>query len=508
MPQPISTVTIDYEFQIQLLGDVENEEEYVEELLHKLQSQLGESLGKYMKSNTQDGEDETSCRGYYVEDSWRRKLNKRRARAEGEDLPTRIIAIESSRDMSIDKDVHCIPKNDGCHVIWGEYDATYVGFNEPGVKSSVSRAIKVEMDEGRGDSGDDYQLSFLGLQGELTRSPEPGISRINVVDYMEEMVEKSIFTSYGIGFIVALGSAFLMVMYIFFVKSDATDKVKDRIDERKEKKKDKKTALGERDKERETPEDQSYCYDLESVAIVEEGHLDYESEGVEVRSNHSGSLAASVASPDSGRTRKMSNMTGNINYTAAQRLDSLLVDDAEFCHEETSCTPSAASAPRPNAVSPLDAGCSIGTRNRSGGSGSGNSGRTNGREVSHGTLGSNYDESNSRGPPADSYMPFNGLLSIFSASDGGDNGNNRSLSMVDRTPSFVRTSTRGSSASTDQSPASACSTIVQQLPSISEAELPPPMNDTPLVNKSRSRASFPRSNASPEKAPLYEECEV
>jgi len=542
---PVSTVKIDYDFQVQLLED--EDEEDLEYLLPRIDSRLGESLARQMWSGTENGQDEDSCRGYYIEDFRRRRnLNGvgRQARADGLDMRTKIIGISSVGDLSIEDGLDCDPKNDGCYVVRGEYDATYVGFNEAGVKSSVSRVVKEEMDEGDSNDGA-YQLSFLGLANELSRSAEPGIAALNVVDYVAQVVPENntAFTNYGIGFVTALTSAFLMLCYVIFVKGDGADKVKERMDERKEKKKEKRKALGERDEEGGTPRldsDQSYCYDLESVAIVEGGYDDNgecgSEAGVEVQSHHSsvsGShsssskskalMTASNFSQNTGRTKRMSKRADDINYSEVQKLNSLLEADDAFDGEdgETSSS-SAPSRTGPKAVSPVDAGCSVQSSYSLSRSVS-NSGRTrsarshrskSGRDDV--TNGSNSEVSgaSSWSSPTTDLISFANQLFSWPGSnedeDGSQNDRRREpVALVDRTPSLARESSRGVATPTtiDLSPQSAASsTVVRQLPSISEAELPPPMNDTPHMNVSRHRPGT--GCIQPQKAPSYEECEV
>jgi len=512
----VSTVNIEYEFQLQLLKvDSEDEDDLLEDLLPEIQVRLGESLARYMKSNTEDGHDEGSCRGYYVEDfrqRRRRNLNQRRARAEGEDTRTKIVEISTATELSIDDDLDCVPKNDGCHVIRGEYDATYVGFNEAGVKSSISRAVKEEMDEGDGDYNnsneeDLYRLSFLGLQSEMTRSSEPNIAALNVLDYAAELVPENNtrFTDYGIGILAALGAAFMMLCYVIFVKDEKTSsKVKDKMDDRKERKKEKQTALGERDDERETPVDQSYCYDLESVAIVggggsniDDGYDGYDGSeaGVEVQSTHS---SMSDKSKVSGKTQRMSNKADDVNYDAAHKLNSLLEGDVDFgCDEEESYALTAASRVGLKAVSPVDAGCSVRSSNSGGSRSVSNSGRSYSSRRTDQDSANSVQSSKSIGETSESSPLANIVFGTYS-NVGSDDDNLQLVAMVDHIPSF-----RGSVPAIESSPTSGNSTVIRQLPSISEAELPPPMNDTPRMNSSRNRG-LPVS----EEVPSYEECEV
>ena len=487
----------------------------MDDLLPIIENRLGESLAEYMKSNTENGQDETRCGGYYVED-FRRNLKLRRT--DLTQVPTKIIGISSAKDLSVEKDIYgddepCVPKNKHCYVVRGEYEATYVGFNEAGVKSSISRAVKEEMIEqgsgvGNGSSSssshhdhdhDEYELNFIGSQNEhVTTADTP--SSISVMDILAEAVPSSDGhgpTPYGMGILAAFGAAFMVLVYIVFVKSDAPENLKDKMEERKQKKADKKRALGETDDEKQQ-DDQSYCYDLESVAVY--GNSDNEGEaGVEVTSSRSGSsrdnsrdsgktkkmsntararVSASAASRDSGKTKKMSNRADELNYTNVQKMGSLLEDDAYYYDEE--CYDHDAVSVGPKAVSPVDAGCSV-RSSSSTGSGSGKSARTK----------------------------------MYSRSSSSNSSIEIQPMMVDRTPSLFTTSASSPRGTTtpknnlDWSPTSANSTVIHQLQSISEADLPPPMNDTPHMSHRPVRNNNNRPHQEAATAPpAYEEFEV
>jgi len=132
-------------------------------------------------------------------------------------------------------------------------------------------------------------------------------------------------------------------------------------------------------------------------------------------------------SRDSGRTKRMSNRVDDVNYAKAQRMTSLLEDDDE---DTSACASSRELGPK--AVSQRDAGCSA------------------------------------------SFSPAVMDQHVYPSNS------NVSAPLVDRLPSLAR----GSPATSDLSPTNG--STVHQLPSISEADgLPPPMNDTPRIKKSR-----------------------
>ena len=518
---PISTVRIAYDFQLQLLAaqQQQEEEEELEEIMSKLEIQLETSLGTYMKNNTtyQEDDGQEECEGYNV-DEFRRRRRKlvddnnraygerfglqqpknmdgeqhlhlqrqRRARAddiveieqsttktEGEvveeeededEIPTKIIGISSVKSLSIDDTRECKPTSPNCYIVHGELDATYVGYNEAGVTSSISRAVKQQMmmvppdsgnssSEGNNDnsSSDDptYTIQYLAQDdtqeggSRLANTPSAFANIIN--GYKESLPEISSdlqLSPYGVGILGSLGVAFLMVCYVLFIKSDG-----DREKTKKELKKSKKKALCEYDDSsngQQSEGEQSYCYDLESVAIDynDNGNMNgddnaYREDGVEVRSlgGRPGAVAVGASSRSSGETKKMSNKANDVNYNDVQNMPSLL----ESVDEESSTGAGSISSSNvrgPKAVSPLDAGVSV----------------------------------RSNTPSPSERTPFAGLLFSRSGEQGGSH-----TPLVDRIPS----STRGSPNSMELSPQG--SAQIYQLPSISESTLPPPMNDTPHV---------------------------
>jgi len=478
LPPPISKVTVEYGFQVQLFDD----EEDIEDVLPVIDKKLGKSLGRYMKTNTNNGQDETQCKGFDVEDFRRRRLHtffqreQRQRRDQGgqeqeEEESTKIINISTSKDLAVAEDRDCIPRNENCYVVHGEYEATYVGYNEAGVKSSISRVIKSKMDVVSSNS-DDYQLNFVGAQDEhVATATTP--SAINVLDTLAEVVPEttSRITPYGIGIMAVFAATFLVLCYVVFVKSDATEKVKDKMDERKEKKASKKRALGEKDNHKNDQMDQSYCYDLESVAM-ERTNSDGEGEaGVEIRSVSSMSKTmGSAVTHGSSNTKRISNRAEDINYANAQRLGSLVESDSDDYDQSSAYHP----ASGPKTVSAFDAGCSLRSSTP-------------------------YSHAQSSSYPQSKNVQYQNVLFSKSSSSSSSMANNE-LALIDRTPSMVTsTSTRGP---LDDSPTTTNSPLTQQLPSISETNLPPPLNDTPHMSYRNVRNQY-----RPE-ATMYEESEV
>ena len=339
--------------------------------------------------------------------------------------------------------------------------ATYVGTNEAGVASTVSREVKEEITNGDFADEDDeeptYQLSYLGslYEEEVQVQTIEGSAFDKIMSSVQEVLPEASeegfkATPYGLGILIALGTTFLVLCYVIFVKSDSAEKVKEKINERAEKRKAKKKALGEEDEEKQA-DDMDYCYDLESMNEEEE---DEGEEGLEICSTFSfGSAkvgAASVFSKDSGRTKKMSNRSDEVTYDDAQKLDSLMEDedaeDGSSTGDKAAISPSPSEDPSssnengtPRRVSRVNAGCSF-----------------------------HSDDDEEDGSP---------LKPLAFVKSSGPN-------MVDRTPS---SSPSISSADIELSPTSGSGNAMRKLPSISEAELPPPMNDTPHVSRNRSR---------------------
>lgn len=455
IPPPMSTVRIPYEFQVQLTGDQD-----IEDVLPDLEGRLEDSIGGYLKSNTENGEDEDECEGYYIEDFRRRTLRHvhrglEGRRVAGEDVPTKVIGLTSAEDLAVDETKQCVPQNKNCFVVSGALDCTYVGYNEPGVRSSISRAVKEEMSDngdGGASDGNEYSVQYMGTEYAATdggtRTSETPSAIGNLLNMWQEAMPDthgSQLTPYGISILAALGSAFLVVCYIVFIKSDAKEKVRDELDKRKEKKSSKKKALCDEDSEN-RHEDQSYCYDLESVAIEGASNHDCDMDsGVEIVSSRSfGSAKVAAATVGSGKTKKMSNRTKDVTYSDAQKLSSLFEDDDDDDDGESSI----------GVIDRADAGCSV-----------------------------RSTDSRDRMTPPPSFPP--------SRSPTG-------TPLVDRCPSSARSTPvsmdfTGSPTEIHQLPSM---TEIHQLPSISEDHLPPPMNDTPhIFQRPAKRPAAPESDA-------------
>jgi len=387
-----------------------SDEEELEDLLPEFENQLESSLGEYYTGNTEEGESEDGCGGYIIEDFRRKQRRlvgmKRQRQARAEDIvieqeTTKIIGISTAQDLAIADDQDCVPQNtENCHVIIGSVDATYVGTNEAGVTSSISRAVKQEVDDNNPDSSE-IVVQYLGTQddtsegGGFTLADTVAMAKNVASNWQEAMPERTgneQLTPLGMGIMIALGSAFVMVVLVLFFKSD--DKSSS------EKKKSKKEALVEYDDERQTDEGQSYCYDLESVAISN-GTNDSGDDGIEIRSTvYSGS--------DCDKTKRISNRSNraeDMRYNDIQTMESLIEEEqlsSQFGSE---------------------------------------------------------DDTELVAQPSSG-----GMFSRKSSNKGGRS----QTPLVDMVPSLME------SPSSPNSP-------VHQLPSISEAELPPPMNDTPHI---------------------------
>ena len=383
------------------------DEEELEDLLPEFENQLESSLGEYYTANTSsEGEDGTECGGYIIEDFRRKQRRlvgmKRQRRARAEDVveqeTTKIIGISTAQDLAIADDEECVPQNiKNCHVIIGSVDATYVGTNEAGVTSSISRAVKQEVDDNNPETSE-IVVQYLGTQddtsegGGFTLADTVAMAKNVASNWQEAMPERTgneQLTPLGMGIMIALGSAFAMVVLVLFFKSD---------DKSSEKKKSKKEALVEYDDERQTDEGQSYCYDLESVAISN-GTNDSVEDGIEIRSTvYSGS--------DCDKTKRISNCRADdMRYNDIQKMESLIEEEqlsSQFGSE---------------------------------------------------------DDTELVAQPSSG-----GMFSRKSSNKGGRS----QTPLVDMVPSLME------SPSSPNSP-------VHQLPSISEAELPPPMNDTPHI---------------------------
>ncbi|KAL3800042.1 hypothetical protein ACHAW5_003690 [Stephanodiscus triporus] len=320
----ISIVRIPYGFQVQT-----SENEDVITILPNIENQIEATLGEYMKSNTEDGYDENLCKGYDVEDFRLRKLNN--AVSTLEDAPTKIIAISRAKGMFVDENYKCEPHNENCHLIYGELDATYVGNNEAGVKSSISRVIKdVVVDQVK------YDIQYKEVDDESYGYKSPDISNeIPVIVSSaqeatpESIIKSSRLTPYGLGILVALSSTFIVLCFVFFIKDGGSKKRKNAKRENKYAKREmnnaKRKALGEGDDSKQSDE-HSYCYDLENVEIDHEMNIEEDVEVKNTRKYGSANAATATAavaadcvdsSRESRKTKKWWNKTDDSAKVAA-----------------------------------------------------------------------------------------------------------------------------------------------------------------------------------------------
>ena len=156
----------------------------------------------------------------------------------------------------MDEEKSCEPQQNGCHVVRSALDVTYVGTNEPGVVSSVSRAIQAQMAEAiDGGYGRSYDLQFVeteyhAMPLSTTDSSIFGKVMGNIAEVIPQTNNDGgaqELTTVGMAVAGTLGVTFLILCYVVFIKSDAKDKVKGELDKRKEKKQAKKNALGDED---------------------------------------------------------------------------------------------------------------------------------------------------------------------------------------------------------------------------------------------------------------------
>lgn len=360
----------------------------------------------------------------------------RSAQAEdGEGFPrTRIIGVSTVGDLEPDWGGTCSPRNDGCYVVEGALDARYVGYNEAGVRSLVSRAVKEEM-ERDDDATRGYALAFVGAASEgeaALESTADASSFSKIIGAEAEPLPGggSIITPVGATILGVLGLTLIVLIYAVFSSSDAPESIKDKYDGRRDRKRAKRRALCDVDEDRYSSSDpDDYCYDLESVAVEPDEQYEGE-EGLEVMSVRS----VAQGSRDSLRTRRASNVTGagrRASPPSAPRAASPALTSLPEGEDD--------SDPGPGRVRAVDAGASVHT---SASEGSGRSRRDD------------AEPSSRRRHTA--------------AREGSR--------LVDRVPDLVPSDAAGGpKGSTPTSGGSAA----RQLPSISEAGMPPPMYDTP-----------------------------
>lgn len=220
---PISTVRISFGFQVQTQDTAATRT-----ILPAIESQMELTLGEYMKSHTEDGYDESSCSGYYIQDFRRRR---RKAMA-AEELPTKIIALSRSEDLSLDKYIPCettIISSTNCFVVKGALDVSYIGYNEAGVKSAISRIIKTEV-----VNQAEYGIEYIYVNDDVLSHgyTTPDTDMIpTIVSSLQESDpaisnDESGITIYGAGILVALGLAFIGVVYVAFIKGNKQRRTK------------------------------------------------------------------------------------------------------------------------------------------------------------------------------------------------------------------------------------------------------------------------------------------
>jgi hypothetical protein len=291
-------VGIKYAFQVQL-----TESEDIAAILPHIESHLESTLGEYLKSHTEDGYDKNQCRGYNVEDFRRRKLTNTTSSVKNG--PTKIVAVSTIRGMSVDETRLCDPENENCHVIYGGLEATYIGNNEAGVKSSISRVIKEEVvDES------EYEMEYIQADDESYGyvSPDSKTIPITVSSAQaitpESLIKSSRITKYGMGILAALGSAFMVLCFVAFVKGGS----KKKKNARRELKNAKRNAFGEGEDLRQSDKHND-SYDMESVKSYPDTVSD---DGVEVEYPRKIDSAANAivgaegaeSSGDSGKTKR------------------------------------------------------------------------------------------------------------------------------------------------------------------------------------------------------------
>lgn len=299
---PIASCEVSYDFELTLHPDAHTSStdesqdlQYVQSLLPGIGDRLGESVASYLTLHTEYGSDETACKGFLV-DGWTRRQRAlhssssmsmhrhRLLRAESinEEL-TKIISIEGE-EYTVDRDNACNPPRKGCYVVNGRLDATYVGYDEPGVKSSVSRLVKdeitSEMTIATSEVGQpeqprfdlDYSLKYLGPgEGDvLVQSPATPTAFISMEDITKYIPEDFQPTPIGIAIMAGLAAAFVMMCCSVCSKKDELkDEVIDEVTEIKSKMKKGKSSKRKKKKAPLATDDgsESSGYDLESVVI-------------------------------------------------------------------------------------------------------------------------------------------------------------------------------------------------------------------------------------------------
>jgi hypothetical protein len=300
---PIASCQVSYDFELTLDetngASMETDAQslqYIQSLLPGIGDRLGESVANYLELNTEYGPDKTNCKGYVV-DEWRIRMLQHRLRAESIEELTKIISLQGQQYVVDGVDV-CNPPARGCFVVNGKMNATYVGYDEPGVKSTVSRLVKDEMKadtpivKGNDRTEMNYSMKYLGPSGDVLAQAPATPSAIISMEDIAEYIPKTEFspTPIGIGIIAALSAAFVMMCYSAFSKDKGglKEEVIDEVDEIKGKLKKRKSPSKKRKNHvplaNDDASESDSGYDLESVAIDVKGDGENDSqEAVEIR---------------------------------------------------------------------------------------------------------------------------------------------------------------------------------------------------------------------------------
>ncbi|KAL3796555.1 hypothetical protein HJC23_009686 [Cyclotella cryptica] len=303
---------------------------YIESLLPGIEDRLGDVVANYLMLHTEYSADMTTCGGYIVTEFQRERMllqhheqhqqqHPGRKRLRSEDTSssselTKIISL-TGEEYQIDPVNECDPPDRTCYVVNGKMNATYVGYDEPGVKSSVSRLVKREMDKSQSNGPSlreySYGMRYIGPSNNVGEdmpaqsSPVTPSAILSAEDIMNTIPDNVNFhpTPIGIGIIAALAAAFVMACYARFSKEDGElkEEVIEEIQVAKHKmrrRKNRKKHMGDDELLVEdngnSEANSSLGYDLESVAIdVKSGGVDDE-EAVEIQETYSFGHTAAV----------------------------------------------------------------------------------------------------------------------------------------------------------------------------------------------------------------------
>jgi len=357
IPPPVSTVVVQYDFELQLLQELnwnsslnlnsnstsslnlnststsswnseennraansneddetkqtsplplEREVKYVDStILPEIQRRVGRAVASVLRENTENGDDADACLGYFVEE-WRRRRrglavaqgqrdhghshlvsysqsqpqpqphshphssrsSSRRLMQDDPGSPsrTKIIALSTSPAAPYhtlaedDAPRQCSPPYEGCYVVRGRMDVTYVGYNEAGVASEIVHLIRREMEAvddvatgGAAGLGDRtrsefqsapswpwplYRLKFLGPSSDdgharTANTPSAVVSNLGQISSVLPESDGGV-SPVGIGIVVVLAATFLAAVYAVFINDErvhvdeAVDKVRDK----------------------------------------------------------------------------------------------------------------------------------------------------------------------------------------------------------------------------------------------------------------------------------------